>query len=157
MTMTNKAKLFIGSSAESVEIAEALQTSLHFSFEVTVWSQMLFPPSQTTLAPLIKKAQNSDFALFVFQPNDLTLLRDQVVSTVRDNVILELGLFIGQIGLERTYFIIPEGEQFHLATDLIGLTPLKYNPYHSDGLLAALGPATYTMKQMLKEWGIRSK
>jgi len=157
MTKADKPRLFIGSSAESVEVAEALQTSLHYSFEVTVWSQMLFPPSQTTLAPLIRKAQSTDFALFVFEPNDLTLLREQVVSTVRDNVILELGLFIGQIGLERTYFMIPEGEQLHLATDLIGLTPLKYNSGHGDGLLAGLGPVTYIMKQMARELGMRSR
>jgi predicted nucleotide-binding protein len=157
MNHSAKAKLFIGSSAESIEVAEALQSNLHYSFEVTVWSQLLFPPSQTTLAPLIKKANTSDFAIFVFQPNDLTLLRETVVSTVRDNVILELGLFIGQIGLDRTYFLVPEGEAFHLATDLIGLTPLTYNPHHSAGLMAGLGPATYTVKQMLNELGLRAK
>ncbi|TXK84076.1 TIR domain-containing protein [Paenibacillus sp. N3.4] len=104
MSSVGKAKLFIGSSAESIDVAEALQANLHYSFDVTVWSQLLFPPSNTTLAPLIKQAKTSDFAVFVFQPDDLTLLRDLVVSTVRDNVILELGLFIGQLGLERTYF-----------------------------------------------------
>ncbi|MBD0379066.1 TIR domain-containing protein [Paenibacillus sedimenti] len=157
MSHSEKAKLFIGSSAESVEVAEALQANLQYAFEVTVWSQLLFPPSQTTLAPLIRNAKASDFAIFVFQPSDLTLLRDTVVSTVRDNVILELGLFIGQIGLERTYFLVPDDEPFHLATDLIGLTPLKYNPHHSAGLLAGLGPATFTVKQMFKELGLRVK
>ncbi|NEW05161.1 nucleotide-binding protein [Paenibacillus sp. SYP-B3998] len=157
MSHTEKAKLFIGSSAESVEVAEALQTNLQYAFDVTVWSQLLFPPSQPTLAPLIKKASTTDFAIFVFQPNDLTLFRETVVSTVRDNVILELGLFIGQIGLDRTYFLVPQGETFHLATDLIGLTPLKYNPQHSAGLLAGLGPVTFTMKQMFQEIGLRVK
>ncbi|BFT73426.1 TIR domain-containing protein [Paenibacillus sp. P36] len=157
MSSTQLAKLFIGSSAESIDVAEALQSNLHFSCDVTVWSQLLFPPSHTTLAPLIKQAQASDFAIFVFQPNDLTLLRDSVVSTVRDNVILELGLFIGQIGLERTYFLIPEKEDFHIATDLLGLTPLTYKANHPSGLMAGLGPATYTVKRMLKELGLRIK
>jgi predicted nucleotide-binding protein len=151
------AKLFIGSSAESVEVAEALQANLHFSFDVTVWSQLLFPPSQSTLAPLIKQARASDFAIFVFQPNDLTLLRDSLVSSVRDNVILELGLFIGQIGLERTYFLIPEKEELHIASDLIGLTPLTYKADHPSGLMAGLGPATFVVKQMLGELGLRNK
>jgi predicted nucleotide-binding protein len=157
LSSAQKAKLFIGSSAESVEVAEALQSNLHFSFDVTVWSQLLFPPSHTTLAPLIKQAKSSDFAIFVFQPNDLTLLRDSLVSTVRDNVILELGLFIGQIGLERTYFLIPEKETLHIASDLIGLTPLSYDANHSSGLMAGLGPATFVVKQMLKELGLREK
>ncbi|UKS30388.1 nucleotide-binding protein [Paenibacillus sp. HWE-109] len=157
MSSAQRAKLFIGSSAESIEVAEALQSNLHFTFDVTIWSQLLFPPSHTTLAPLIKQAKASDFAVFVFQPNDLTLLRDSLVSSVRDNVILELGLFIGQIGLERTYFLIPEKEELHIATDLIGLTPLTYHANHPSGLMAGLGPASYTVKQMLGELGLRAK
>ncbi|MEW9701563.1 TIR domain-containing protein [Paenibacillus sp. SI8] len=157
MNHSEKASLFIGSSAESLEVAEALQSNLHFSFDVTVWSQLLFPPSQTTLAPLIKQATRSDFAVFVFQPNDLLLFRETVVNAVRDNVILELGIFIGLIGLERTYFLVPEGEDFHLATDLLGLTPLTYNPQHSAGLMAGLGPAAYRLKRMLAELGLRAK
>ncbi|MDD9268714.1 nucleotide-binding protein [Paenibacillus sp. GCM10023248] len=157
MSSTPLAKLFIGSSAESIDVAEALQSNLHFSCDVTVWSQLLFPPSQTTLAPLIKQAQSSDFAIFVFRGDDLTLLRDSVVSTVRDNVILELGLFIGQIGLERTYFLIPEKESLHIASDLLGLTPLTYKPDHPSGLMAGLGPAVYTVKRMVKELGLRAR
>ncbi|NQX65348.1 nucleotide-binding protein [Paenibacillus alba] len=157
LSISQQAKLFIGSSAESIEVAEALQANLHYSCDVTIWSQLLFPPSHTILAPLIQQAQASDFAIFVFQPNDLTLLRESLVSSVRDNVILELGLFIGQIGLERTYFLIPEREELHIATDLLGLTPLMYNPNHSSGLLAGLGPATFIVKQMLGRLGLRQK
>ena len=78
-----------------------------------------------------------------------------MVSTVRDNVILELGLFIGQIGLERTYFLIPEKEKLHIASDLIGLTPLTYN---AESFFWAYGwPRTGNLlvKRMLKELGMR--
>ncbi|WP_261807740.1 hypothetical protein [Paenibacillus sp. N3.4] len=44
-----------------------------------------------------------------------------------------------------------------MATDLIGLTPLTYDPNHGSGLMAGLGPATFIVKQMLKELGLREK
>ena len=41
-----------------------------------------------TLTSLTKKSKNVDFALFIFRPEDLTVMRDNPKPTVRDNVII---------------------------------------------------------------------
>lgn len=87
--------------------------------------------------------ESSHFGLFVFAPDDITRIRDQNLSTVRDNVIFELGLFIGKLGRERCFIITPRLDStFHLPTDLLGITPGTYEPNRQDNnLVASLGPA----------------
>jgi hypothetical protein len=61
---------------------------------------------------------------------------------VRDNVIFELGLFMGRLGKQRCFFVVPRGKQrLRLPTDLLGVTPADYNDGTAN-LRAALGPAT---------------
>ena len=68
-------------------------------------------------------------------------MRDTVSQVVRDNVIFEFGLFIGKLGPEPVFFVIPRGEELHLPSDLLGLTPLTFDPHRTDhNLRAALGP-----------------
>ncbi|MEM9275859.1 MAG: hypothetical protein AAGA80_23300 [Cyanobacteria bacterium P01_F01_bin.143] len=47
-----KPKIFIGSSSESIEIAEAFRESLDYYAEVTVWGDSLFRPGDYTLDAL---------------------------------------------------------------------------------------------------------
>ena len=46
-----------------------------------------------------------NFAIFVFHPDDKSLIREKEYDTVRDNVILELGMFIGTLGLEKCFIL----------------------------------------------------
>ncbi len=140
--MTTKPRLFIGSSAESLPLAYAAQAELDRSAEVTIWTQGIFTPSGSTLPSLLRAATATDAALFVFAPDDLLRLRGTQVNAVRDNVIFEFGLFIGILGQDRVFFITPNDSSLHLPTDLLGITPLGFNAFRSDGnLQAALGPA----------------
>ena len=91
--------LFIGSSSEGLPIAYALQAELDAVCEPLVWSQGVFAPTGTTIGSLLlEKAQNSDFAALVVTPDDLVVTRDAQVAVARDNVIFELGLFLGALG-----------------------------------------------------------
>lgn len=87
----------------------------------------------TALDSLISALETFDFAVFVFSPDDVLQIRNQQVSTARDNVIFELGLFIGKLGKRRCFIVVPRNDpDLHLPTDLVGFTPGTYEPNRAD-------------------------
>lgn len=150
-----KPRLFIGSSTESLEVAYAVQENLEHDAEVTVWTQGIFDLSKSALQSLVDRLANTDFAAFVLTPDDVTTLRNQDKQTPRDNVIFELGLFAGHLGQSRCFMIQPRGiTDFHLPTDLLGISPAQYEPNRPDGnLVAALGPACNRIRNAIKSQG----
>jgi hypothetical protein len=151
-----KANVFVGSSSESLEIAYAIQENLEYTAEVTVWTQGIFALSKYTLDALIDALDSFDFGVFVFSPDDVSIIRGIENKSVRDNVIFELGLFIGRLGKERGLMILPRGseESLCLPTDLLGLTPALYEPNRQDGnIRAALGPACSKVAKLLQRHG----
>src|SRR5918998_217144 len=97
-----KPKVVIGSSREAVDIADAVHENLQYDAEVTVWNQGVFEPSQLGVDSLPKQLEGMDFGVFVFAPDDTVLIRGEEHVATRDNVVLELGLYIGQLGRERS-------------------------------------------------------
>lgn len=144
--------LFLGSSIEGLNTAYAIQQALDYDAEPTVWSQGLFQPSQSVLFELVKSLSRFEFAVFVFSPDDTVKLRGTEFLAVRDNVIFELGLFMGALGPSRCFYLVPRSVgALHLPSDLAGITPLTYNAARSDGnLLAALGPACNEIRNAIK-------
>lgn len=148
-------KVFIGSSTESLDIAYAVQENLEYEALITVWTQGIFDLSAFTLDSLTKAVSSFDFGIFVFSPDDIVKIREQQHRTVRDNVLFELGLFIGNLGRERNFVIIPTRvADFHLPTDLLGLTPSTFVSDRPDGnLMAALGPACNKIRRAIRRLG----
>jgi len=149
-----KPKVFIGSSVEGLSIAYSLQQNLNHDAEITVWDQGVFTLSSTTIESLIEKLESSDFAIFVFSPDDVRTIRDTSKKTVRDNVLFEFGLFIGKLGRNRVFFITPNDFDIDLPSDLIGITPGKYDPNREDGSMqAATGPVSHQIRTQINEIG----
>lgn len=142
-----KPKIFIGSSVEGLKIARAVQTNLEFDAEATIWKEGVFELSKTTIESLTVVLDKTDFAVFVFTPDDVATIRNARNKVVRDNVLFELGLFIGRLGRERTFILAPrleakEAKKFHLPTDLLGITTGSYSTERSDNNLeSAISPA----------------
>ena len=154
MRASARPSLFIGSSVEGLDVAYALQECLEYDAEPTVWPQGVFNPTGGTLSALLDVARRTDFAVFVFTPDDIRTMRKSVGQTPRDNVVFELGLFIGAIGPSRCFFLMPADVSMQLPTDLIGLTPLTYVSSRSDGnLIAALGPTANRIRRALTSVG----
>jgi len=154
-----KPRLFIGASVESVNIAYASQQNLCRDAEVTVWDQGVFELSTSELESLIKTLDESDFAMFVFSPDDLVTIRGHENQAVRDNVIFELGLFVGRLGKNRCYILIPEDHtDLRIPTDLIGMTPATYETGRRDGRFqAATAPACHSIREAMGRIGPRSE
>jgi len=151
-TTSAKPRVFVGSSVEGLDYAYAIQENFeHKSMEVTVWDQDIFRPSSNTLDDLIRKLYDFEFGIFVFSPDDNVSIRGNEYSAVRDNVIFELGLFIGRLGRERSFFVIPRGHiALHLPTDLLGVTPVTFDAVRSDeNHKAALGPACNQIRKAI--------
>lgn len=149
-----KPRIFIGSSTERLEIAYAIQENLDHEAQVTVWTQGIFSLSSSALDSLVTSLDKFDFAVFVFHPDDVTQIRESKFETVRDNLIFELGLFIGKIGKERVFFLIPRNVTgLHLPTDLLGIAPGTYdNTRQDNNLLASLGPFCNQVRKVLNEF-----
>lgn len=135
--------MFVGSSVEGLGIAKALQNNLAYEVDTTVWTQGVFGIGRTTLSSLLIQAQKADFATFILSPDDVVTMRKKDLKVARDNVLLELGLFAGVLGANRVFFVTPDDQEFHLPTDLLGITSAIYTVgSHSGNLHAALGPAS---------------
>lgn len=114
----SRPRAFIGSSVEGLAAAEALEFDLQFFADVTLWDQGVFHLSQGTLAALQQAAAQSDFAILVLTADDVTTRRGQTYVTARDNVIFELGFFMGHLGPERTFIVYSRDNSPTLPSDL---------------------------------------
>ena len=133
-----KPRIFIASSSESLDVADAINVNLEHQAEVTVWKNG-FKLSSSSIDSLVEKSTIMDFAIFVFTPDDIATIRDQSKYIVRDNVLFELGLFTGTLGKERCFIVKHRGVELHFPTDLLGLAPADYDGDRSDGdLMSAI-------------------
>jgi hypothetical protein len=147
-----KPNLFIGSSTEKKDFAYAVQKGLEHVSNPSVWNQGIFSLSSSALESLTKALDHFDYAVFIFTPDDISKIRDATKRVVRDNVLFELGLFIGRLGRSRCFFVVPRGgETFHLPTDLAGVQPATYDETRTDNLEVVLGPAIFDISKALRE------
>lgn len=122
-------EVFIGSSGESLPVVAALEQRINEDARVVCkpWTDpTIFAPSETTIESLVKASQNADLAVLVFGPDDTLISRGKKFKAARDNVLIELGLFIGAIGRPRTLLVCPRVNDLKIPSDLLGVTPLKF-------------------------------
>lgn len=138
-----KPRVFVASSSENLSWAKLFQRELAESADVTLWSQGVFRPMDYPLESLMRKLDDADFGLFICVPEDSVQKRNVKGSAVRDNVLVELGLYLGRLGRHRSFIAIPENApQNFLPTDFLGLNPVKFQAAHpprQDGVGAACG------------------
>lgn len=148
----DKIRIFIISSAEALEIARTIQNAFEYDFTVVVWTDGVFRASWYPIESLERQLDQSDFAIAVAQPDDITHSRGEASPTTRDNVIFELGMFIGRIGRQRSFLIEPRGEEVKLPSDLSGITAIPYK-YDPENLAAAMGAACNRIRTIIRELG----
>jgi predicted nucleotide-binding protein len=145
--------MFIGSSVEGRRIAEALQLNLEYDLDCTVWHQGVFVLSRGTLESLVEIASAFDFAALILTPDDVVVKRGRERRTGRDNVVFELGLFMGALGRDRTFLVHSRDTPIDLPTDLAGVTAATFA--ERIDLTAALGPVATQLRQHIDRMGLR--
>ncbi len=149
--------VFIICSVEALPVARAIENHLqHEKLFVKVWTHGVFRASQYTIENLEEQLDECDFAIAIAQPDDSITIREETKNTPRDNVIFELGMFLGRFGRARTFLIEPRGDEVHLPSDLKGLTTLTYRPTTDEKLLAsAISPACNELRSIFADLGPR--
>ena len=146
----NRVRVFIGSSQEGKEIAENVQLGLHEEFETTLWSQGVFGLSECTLHSLTQKVWGFDCAVLVLTPDDMRQKRARPGNMPRDNVLFELGLFMGALGQQMTFIVHSRDNPPELPTDLAGVTSATFASRGDGNLRAALAPACTQIKTTIR-------
>jgi hypothetical protein len=122
-----KASIFIGSSSEALPLARLIKDVLDDEFQTDIWCDDLFALGHDTLDDLLRFVQVFDFAVLVLSDDDVTTSRASTTSSPRDNVIFELGLFMGALGRRNAFPIIVRSSSAQLKTpsDLLGNTAIS--------------------------------
>src|ERR1035437_3727871 len=121
--MNNKPRLFIGSSSEELQLANTAKELLSADFEVVIWNYPLwdkgvFNLNNNFLNDLIRASLLFDCVLMIGTRDDKVEYRGKEVFGARDNVIFELGLFLGRMGISKCAFLVDWG--LNIPTDLKG-------------------------------------
>lgn len=140
-------KIFIGSSVEATAEALLLQKGLARFADVAIWWQGIFDPTQGTLETLVTKAPSFTHAALILTPDDLLLKRARKTNAARDNVLFELGLFIGVLGRARTFIVAERSVQ--LPTDMAGVTTVPFQRGKGVNTEANMGPVVATLLQAM--------
>jgi hypothetical protein len=125
-----KKRLFIGSSSEELPFAELAKKQLSDDFDVTIWNDNLwdtavFRINQNFLSDLMKASLQFDFGILLGTADDKVQYRGTEVLQPRDNVLFELGLFIGRLGTSKCAFVIDKEVKF--PSDFQGITLARFS------------------------------
>lgn len=142
-------RVFVACSREALRFAEAIQQNL-VSADVTVWNQDAFRVGNALIDELSRNLQMSDFGIIVFAPDDIVTIHGVEQYTVRDNVLFELGMFIGRLGKERSFIVRPKSN-IRIPTDLWGVITATYDYERAENEpAAAFGVACAQIKDAIK-------
>jgi len=163
--MENRLNVFIASATEGLDVANAVRDVLNANpaFDARVWDQGAFQTSLTFIESLEQELDQSDFAIVTLTPDDYSVSRGTVHLAPRDNVIFELGFFMGRLGAfgrlgrQRTFFVLDRNADLKIPTDLLGVQPAEFERRDGDTLSAAIARIAGALAQSMTKEGIRAK
>jgi hypothetical protein len=149
-----KPSLFIGSSTEGLEFARAIRGLLNDVTDVTLWNEGFFRPGGTFIDTLVNALPRFDFAALVLTADDFVHSRDVNSMGPRDNVLFELGLFMGRLGRARTFLVHQSRDDLKIPTDLSGVTSALFEwPREDKNYQAAVGTACDSLRNVIRDLG----
>ncbi|HUM09112.1 MAG TPA: nucleotide-binding protein [Acidocella sp.] len=131
-------QIFIGCSVEGLTDAKLIQLELSHSADTVIWSQGVFGLSMGTLETLVEKAHDFTHAILVLTPDDMINKRENEAPAARDNVLFELGLFMGALGRQKTFVVVERSVT--LPTDLAGIATVSFQRGVGVNMVSNIGP-----------------
>lgn len=142
-----KPRMWIASSTEGVRFAESILVILADTVLSTLWRYGTFDPGQYPVDAIQRMANESNYGTFILTPDDTATVRASEVVIPRDNVLLELGMFLTRLGRESCFIVTPNDvSNLRLPSDLRGVTEIRYS--HSDLSLSRAAVATNVAAQI---------
>lgn len=125
-----KRKIFIGSSLEGSKVADVIKNKINLELgdwvECETWKDGgVFSLNRGTLESLVKASRKYDYGIMLASKDDVVIKRYKFFQSMRDNVLFEMGLFLGSLGLQRAFLITHD--KTALPSDFSGVTVVKYN------------------------------
>jgi CRP/FNR family cyclic AMP-dependent transcriptional regulator len=149
----DKIRVFVISSVEALPVARAIENAFaHDPFATIVWANGVFRVTNYTLESLENELDMCDFAVAIAHPDDKTKIRDEDWPTPRDNVVFELGFFMGRLGRSRAILMEPQGARIKLPSDLAGVTTIRYR-FETKDTAALMGPACNELREHIMKLG----
>jgi len=147
--------LFVGSSVEGVRVAQEIQLGLkHEKIHIRPWTTPgVFGPGGVPIDSLLKEVDASDFAAFIFGPDDQAFSRGEKYEAPRDNVVFELGLFMGRLDRNRTLIIKEQSSDIKIPSDLLGVTPITYVIKPGEDLSPAIAVVCTELRKAIEALG----
>lgn len=119
--MELKPRIFIGSSREGLPIAEKLKKEFSAWADCDIWNEAgIFEINKGYLEQLLDHLSLYEYGVMVATGDDEVTSRKETKLAPRDNVFFELGLFMGRLGRDRTFYVLEKGTK--LPSDLQGIT-----------------------------------
>ena len=147
--------IFVGSSTEGLEFARAIRSLLKADAELTLWNEGFFRVGHVFVDTLINAVARFDFAILVLTPDDLVQTRNVESFGPRDNLLFELGLFMGRLGRARTFIVHQADIGMKIPSDLAGVTTAQYEWPRADGSYrSAVGPACDSVREVVRDLGV---
>jgi predicted nucleotide-binding protein with TIR-like domain len=153
-------KVFVVSSSEGLDPANAVRRLLVGEFrqnaEVRPWTRE-FELSATYIESLENQAREVDFAILVLTADDVITSREKEKPAPRDNVVFELGLFMGSLGRERCFIVKEKVPDLKLPTDLLGIHTASFKPPADRDWKTALEATCLSISERMAKLGVKHK
>ena len=142
-------RLFIGSSTESLHLAQAIQANLADVADATVWNQGVFSVGKTMLDILERRLCDFDYAALVMTPDRPSSMKAGEPNLPAGNILVEAGLFLAHLGHSRTFLVCPDAG-LRIPSDLQGLIFAKYAAASNGHPRSVLAPACSEIAEAIR-------
>lgn len=153
-SLREKIRIFIVCSTEALPIARAVQNAFDKDpFTTSVWTDGVFRATNYPLELLEAQVDDSDFAVAIAHADDLAADRGKTWPSPRDNIIFELGLFMGRLGRSRAILMEPRADKVGLPSDFAGVATITYRFDDRADVAAHLAPACNQLREHINALG----